>query len=176
MRNRNRPSLSGYFALVLLPLSLSASAATVTWDGAGADNNLSTPTNWLGGFAPAPHDALVFNGFARLSPVNDYSAGTAFDGIAFAPTAGAFALNGNQVTLHGDIADNTPVLSQTINLALALDGIRNIGVTDNAFLTIAGPISGAGFGPTKAGNGTLLLTGANTFTGPLSINAGVVSV
>ena len=37
MRNRNRPSLSGYFALVLLPLSLSALRFCVDVDSGEAE-------------------------------------------------------------------------------------------------------------------------------------------
>ncbi|HEY7119130.1 MAG TPA: autotransporter-associated beta strand repeat-containing protein, partial [Tepidisphaeraceae bacterium] len=180
MKTKNRSALGrallGFFLTLMVTCGGAAVAATVTWSGAGTDANLSTATNWAGGIAPQPDDSLIFDGFARLAPVNDFPAATAFDGITFAPTAGPFALGGNSITLHGDLVDNTPVLVQTVNLGLGLDGNRQIVVTDNGLLMIAGAISGTGFGPTKTGNGTLLLTGTNTFTGPLSINAGVVSV
>src|SRR4051812_16423137 len=140
----------------VLAAPLAASAADVTWSGANANNSLwSTATNWAGATAPVAHDSLVFDGFARLTPNNDFAAGTAFDGISFAPNAGAFTLVGNQFTLSGNINDDTPILSETINLPLTLNGNRLVGVTDNAFLTIGGIISGTGFGITKTGNGTL---------------------
>src|SRR5205807_1650481 len=40
--------------------------------------------------------------------------------------------------------------------------------------TFSGVISGAG-GVTKAGRGTQILTGANTFTGPVAISGGVLN-
>jgi autotransporter-associated beta strand protein len=59
-----------------------------------------------------------------------------------------------------------------LNLALASSG--NFDVAGTA--TISSVISGTGFGITKTGAGTLTLSGTNTFTGGLTVNAGVVSV
>lgn len=55
-------------------------------------------------------------------------------------------------------------------------GNANLEVTDSgATLTLGGIISGAG-GFTKLGSGTLSLNAAETFTGPLFINEGVLSI
>src|SRR6266513_68312 len=91
-------------------------AAIVTWDGGAANGNWTSALNWVGDNAPVADDSLVFDGFARLAPTNDSAAGTAFDGLGFAVTAGGFNLAGNQITLRGPIVDNTAVLTQTINL------------------------------------------------------------
>jgi autotransporter-associated beta strand protein len=80
------------------------------------------------------------------------------------------------MTLQGDIVDNTAVLTQTINLPLALNATRTVQVTSNGFLTLGGAISGTSFGLTKTGGGLLTLSGNNTFGGPVLINAGSVSV
>src|SRR5215211_1683391 len=37
----------------------SASAATLTWNGGGADANLNTALNWIGGVAPVAGDTLI---------------------------------------------------------------------------------------------------------------------
>src|SRR5687767_14236271 len=77
---------------------LGAGAAERVWSGAGDDHDFSTNANWVGNVAPVPNDSLTFDGFARLTPVNDYGAGTGFNGIVFAPTAGPFNVTGNQIT------------------------------------------------------------------------------
>ncbi len=43
-------------------------------------------------------------------------------------------------------------------------------------LTVSGVISGAGFGVAKAGAGTMMLTAANTYTGPTTVNVGSLIV
>src|ERR1051325_5615503 len=75
-----------------------ASADTKTWSGNGADDNWSTAANWQG-VAPVADDILTFDGALRLTPVNDYAAGTLFDGINFGAGASGFTLGGNQITL-----------------------------------------------------------------------------
>jgi autotransporter-associated beta strand protein len=158
--------------------SLGAWAADKTWAGAGDNSQFSTNANWLGNVAPSPNDTLIFDGFARLTPLNDFGVGTSFNGITFAPSAGPFNLTGNQLTLAGDILDNTPVLTQTINLPVSLNGVRGIDVVDTGTLLMNGVISGGlgVAGITKTGAGILTLGGANTFVGPINITGGILSV
>ncbi len=55
-------------------------------------------------------------------------------------------------------------------------GDRTVTVQNPAAtLTVGGVISGSGLGLIKAGDGTLTLNGANTFTGPATVNAGTLS-
>ncbi len=91
---------------------------TPTWTGGGADDNWTTPGNW-GGTAPVATNALVFDGNTQTTNNNNFAANTAFDGITFNPTAGAFVLGGNSIALAGDIVNNSSS-AQTVNLALAL--------------------------------------------------------
>ena len=71
-----------------------ASAADITWLGNGGDDNWSTGSNWSSGASASPNDNLFFDGTNRLTPSNDTAAGTAYNGITFNPTAGAFTLAG----------------------------------------------------------------------------------
>jgi autotransporter-associated beta strand protein len=67
--------------------------------------------------------------------------------------------------------------TQSLNLgtgAVTLGASRTVTVSANN-LTVGGIISGSGFGLTKAGNGTLTLSGANTFSGSTTVNAGTLT-
>ena len=89
------------------------------------------------------------------------------------------------------------VTARSLANPLALTGNANLGdATDNGVLTITGPVTlGAGAsvttasdavlsgsvlattnGLTKLGSGRLTLSGSNLFTGPLTINAGIVQL
>ena len=154
-----------------------AGAATATWDGGGGDNNFRTPANWVGDIAPSPGDILAFDGEVRLTPNNNYVAGSQFSGITFTPTvAGPFTLNGNAISLSGNIIDSTPAFTNTINLPLVLQTTPTINIVNFGSLAITGNISG-GFGLNETGAGLLSLSGANTFTGNISVgNGGTLNI
>src|SRR5688572_20887947 len=96
-------------------------AAEQSWDGGGANDNWTTPANWLSDAAPAPLDLLTFSGTTRLTPSNDFAAGTSFGGIGFDASAGTFTLGGNAISLVqlGHIVNNS-ANAQTINLPVTL--------------------------------------------------------
>ena len=141
-----------------------------TWSGAGADNNWMTSNNWASGSAnipPISGDALFFAGTTQLNPNNNFPAATSFNGLTFAPGAGAFVLGGDSITTTGGLT-NYASASQTINLPVTLSAGQNINVAGGGSLTVNNIISGTG--PlTKIGAGLLTLTGeaagADTFSG-----------
>lgn len=143
------------------------------WTGGGASDFWSDAGNWGG--TPLPvGDPLIFDGAQRLTPNNDTTAANAYAGITFNPGAGAFTITGNSITLAGDIA-STSANPQVVNLPLILSGTRTVNLGANSPLTLGGVISGAGFGLTKTGAGTLSLTGTNTYTGVTTFSGGVVT-
>ena len=96
-------------------------------------------------------------------------------------------LSGGNITLGGttpfitvtNIA-NTAATTQTISSNITLGAnqtwtANSGGSTGTAALTVSGQISG-GFGITKAGNGTLTLSGSNSYTGATTVSAGVVNI
>jgi autotransporter-associated beta strand protein len=139
--------------------------ATDYWTGAAGNlwNNIG---NWrtaagTGGspVLPAPGDDLVFQsasaGATHLANVNDFPVGTEFHSITIAD---AYSISGNDVVL------DVPGLTAT----------NGTGTTATFGLNVAG----AG-GVTVTGPGTLVLTAtgaANSFTGNVAVDGGVLSV
>ncbi|HOX03938.1 MAG TPA: autotransporter-associated beta strand repeat-containing protein [Candidatus Paceibacterota bacterium] len=165
---------------VLLPFMLLCSpilrAADKAWDGGGPDFLWQTGVNWDGDIAPAAGDRLLFGGTLGLVNTNNFPNDTLFDGITITSPAGAFTLRGNSLALGGDIVNNQVVTLQSIHLPLALNATRSVSVVTDGFLILGGPISGLGAGLAKVGGGRLTLTASNTFGGPVTVNAGTLSV
>jgi len=96
-------------------------------------------------------------------------------GAALVWGSGGFVPDGAALVLGSATADDRVTLSNPIDLG---SGTREIRVADNAgsgsdVARLSGAISGAG-GIEKTGPGTLQLTGANSFAGPLTIRDGAV--
>ena len=93
----------------------------------------------------------------------DNTSGAAITASNYAQTwGGNFAFNG----------------SFALNLgtgAISLTASRTVTVNGSAPLTVGGGISGTGFGLTKAGPGTMILTGANSYTGATTISGGALT-
>ena len=151
--------------------------ATGIWTGGGADNNWSTAGNWNG--LPIFPAEVTFAGSTRLVNTND-NTGITVDGITFDSAAGAFVLNGNDITLAGSIgfsADgiglsaNPPApVTQTVNLNMALTTDVTIDTPTNGNLTLNGAIT-SGNDLFKLDAGTLTLVGTNAVES-MDINGG----
>ena len=124
------------------------------------------------------------------------AAGATFNLNAFNETIGALNLHsGNSagatvtqttanLTLGGDVthtvegSGTTGASITSTTGQLALGATRNFTVADGlaaSDLSVSAIISGGGFGITKAGAGTLTLSGVNTFSGGTTIQAGTLS-
>ena len=150
------------FALAFaLALPAVVSGASLTWGASGGGGagtwDVNTTANW-------------FNGSAAVKwPV----AGGTNDDAVFAGTSGTVSLAAGGVTAN-DLAFNTP--GYTIqNNTLTLDGTAPAITTASGTATIASVVAGAA-GLTKAGSGTLVLSGSNSFTGNVTVNAGTLKV
>ncbi|MFA4916765.1 MAG: autotransporter-associated beta strand repeat-containing protein, partial [Syntrophales bacterium] len=108
---------------------------------------------------------------------------------ALTMTGGSITTAAGTLTLGGDVITNAASTSATISGNLDLGGAtRNFTVSDGAAaedMVISAVISSTSgvYGITKAGTiasllgtGTLVLTGANTYTGPTTVNAGVLNI
>ena len=126
-------------------------AADKTWNGLGTNNNWTTSSNWNA--AVAAGDSLFFAGTTRLTPSNNFPAGTAFSNLTFNSGAGSFVLIGDGVSLTGNITDNQATSTvMRIGFDLAPTPTPFVNVANNGTLSITGAISGP-FGVTKTGPG-----------------------
>ncbi len=165
------------------PIQTAPSAPVSTWNGNGTTSNWSDGNNW-GGTAPAPGNALSFAGTLHTAPVNDTTAGTTYGGIGFAAGAAAFNVTGNDITLQGDIVNNS-TNTETIGLNVALNGgVQFTGGGGNPSsyvnaatgnIIIAGSLSGSQ-GIVLNGPGTVTLGTANTHTGTTRVLNGTLRV
>jgi MYXO-CTERM domain-containing protein len=136
------------------------------------------------------------SGASTLSGNNSYTGGTTLSqssltvGHANALGTGTVALNGgtiqsndatarsftNPVTIGGNFTvGGTGNLTFSDTGASALEATRQITVTNSGVnATFGQAFSGSTFGITKAGAGTLTLSGANTYTGATSVSVGTL--
>ncbi len=96
-------------------------------------------------------------------------------------TTGSIISGTGVLALAGDlsvVSDGLGTSGATISSRLTLSGTRTFTVaddgTDATDLTISGVISSTG-SLTKAGSGTLVLSGSNTYTGVTRVNEGILS-
>ncbi len=169
MKHHTRSYLRALAALTLTaPFVYTAHAASGTWTSASS-GLWSDTANWLGGtVADASGSTADFNtlDLTADTTVNLDSART-LTGLTFGDNATAteagwtLANNGNAANIL-TLAGTTPTIT-----------VNALGTGKTA--TISAVIAGTA-GLTKAGAGTLTLTGTNTYTGNTNVTAGTVAV
>jgi autotransporter-associated beta strand protein len=125
--------------MVALVSGNTAHGTDKTWDGGGNDDGWMAGPNWDAEIAPGINDALFFGGSIRLGSVNNYVAGSLFNGITFNAGAGSFTLSGTALTVSPGISAGAGAISggsitnnssneQTIALPITLSaGNHTIG-------------------------------------------------
>ncbi len=190
-------------AILMIAMATPLLHAGTLWDGGGADDLFGTGENWDPDGSPPVGDTvdLTFAGNVRLTPVNNYTDWDDFRNIDFAAGAGAFAITGNPVDLHGRVENQSDTL-QTLSLTLAIQGsqgtrgefnpvggdllINGSDIFTNGHtlqvwggnghtVTFDTVISGDG-GLSVNQNSNVVLIGANSYTGTTAIHAGTLSV
>jgi autotransporter-associated beta strand protein len=151
-------------------VGLGAATRTVTVDNTGTTTFSGVVSS--GGLTKAGNGTLVLSGTNTYASATTLNAGTlkisadAHLGTApAAPTAGQLAFDGGTL-------ETTATLSLSANRGIALGTAGGTLLTaGGTTLTTNALVAGSG-ALTKAGNGTLVLGGANTYTGPTNLTAG----
>lgn len=196
----------GLFAVSLFILlsfsAIKASAATLTWDGEGADENFSTAANWSGDTVPVDGDVAVFpssvdsdstDGDDRI--LNNDLVGISLAGVQFTGTYTTgdndfYRIQGNDVIITGDITSaggypkievnltlganiNTSVADLVYSPIATLD-MGTFNLTASNTLTIIGEVSGSG--TLTLTSGASFVGAIPNFTGDIVVSDGQLSV
>ena len=162
--------ITSFIFIVLMTLGLSHNVEaqnSYTWNGGGADNNMTTGANWGGSAPVSPQVFLNFAGSNRLTPNNNFSASSGGFQIFFKSGAGSFIVGGNLITFYNygspaPLIQNEGTALQTINFP-----ISNGNTANNGDMNINGNGSG---GPITFGSTFTTPNGTNNRT--LKINNG----
>jgi autotransporter-associated beta strand protein len=183
-----------YFIVVaFITTTASDTIAGNTWDGGGSSGSWSNSTNWDLDTLPSTGNPLSFVGNIQNNTTNNLAAvDPSFTGIIFqnngtVNNTNAFTLAGNRIILGGNIGTAANTTGTTITDIISLDIILNTNSTINTRqlspsvqhnLTISGIISETGGARTltKSEGGTLILSGANTYTGATTVTAGTLTL
>ncbi|MBX9805812.1 MAG: autotransporter-associated beta strand repeat-containing protein, partial [Alphaproteobacteria bacterium] len=155
-------SLSGGGAVVL-------GIKTLTLGGLNLANTISGIVSGLGNLIKTGTNTLT------LATAPTYQGTTTINGgtlARFLPTGTALTVNGGG-TYNLDGANRTiGSLTGAGNVSLGAFILTTGG--DHKSTLFSGVLSGAGGGLTKTGTGTFTLSGANTYTGPTTVNNGIL--
>ena len=160
---------SGLAQSIALPLTC---AFTTRFDTGSGDINVTNVISGTGGLTKLGSGALVLSNTNTYTGATIVSVGTLRGGaLNSVPSTSAVTLAGGTIFDLNGFDDTVGSVSGTGNITLG-SAILTMG-GDNSSTTVSGIINGNG-SLTKAGTGTLTLSGINTYLGVTTITAGTV--
>jgi fibronectin-binding autotransporter adhesin len=169
------PTVNGYN----FTLHDTGSAITVTatggpsqWTGNSAtDSNWSDSANWSA--LPPAGSQLYFAGNNRLNNTNDFTTGTAFGNILFAPGSGAFVLNGNNIVLNQNTIINESANPETINIPLTMSSAQTFNGQSGTLILDGGVTNSTSGNSATVFTGSGIISDAVASTGTATNGIGV---
>jgi autotransporter-associated beta strand protein len=147
------------------------------WSGASG-SDWGTAGNWDPNGVPAAEGAVVF-GSAGATGTVVLDTARSQSGLGFDSAVSTTISSGGATLTLGDGVGPAVVEAQgvhTISAPLAFASPVSLGVNGaGSTLTLSGAISGSA-GLTKAGGGTLILSGSNSYSGDTVVNGGLLRV
>jgi autotransporter-associated beta strand protein len=143
------------------------------WTGSAGDGLWSSAANWEGGEEPSAGNSLFFGPAADGNITNDLAPDISFAGLSFLPTATNYTIDGEGIALTGPVVSDSPLI-QTLTLPIEL-ATSFVVAANNGVVNFNGDISG-NFDLKKSGAGTVVLEGANTYTGLTTVGAGTLEI
>ena len=166
-----------WFCAATLCLNL-ASTATANIFKADVADNLNLGTSWVLGTAPGTSDVATWDNTVQVNTSSVLGANQSWAGVQILNPIGTITIttnaSGNILTLGASGIDmSSATANLTLGNAIALGANQTWNVADGLTLNAGSVISGANL-LTKNGNGTLILGGANTYSGGTLIAGGTV--
>jgi fibronectin-binding autotransporter adhesin len=171
--------LHGIAAAAFFSAFASTQAATYYWDNNGSADGFGT----AGGTWSSPTSGGA-SGWSQSSSGNvtiDGVTTSTSDALYFGTSTANYGLASGTVTVSGAV-NAGDILFGSQSGAIALSG-GTVGISstsvltvNNSSATISSVLSGSLAALTKSGSGTLLLTGASTYTGVTTISGGTLQI
>ncbi len=170
---------SGYREIVIQGTAVPV--PTATWTGV-TSSDWGDPTNWSPNGVPSPNAVLTFGSAGANAAVDLRTSSQTAAGITFLSNVSTTigSSGGNSLTLNNVTLGVAPVgVSGThaITAQVVLNTNTSFNVASGGQITDSGIISESTAGRAlsmSGGSGLLILSGANTYTGPTNISSGTV--
>ena len=151
------------------------------WTGANSAN-WNDSGSWYNGLLPATNSDLTFSYLSTANRSMSVSQNYSVDGLIFLTSGGTFTVGGSSTLTLGaggvDMTGSAENVTLTAPIVIGANQTWGVGVTRTnsagLTLTVSSSLSGSAT-LTKSCYGTMVLNGANTFSGTLNIDTGTSS-